>query len=49
MVGDGKAPSDPSDGSGILQVHPKNFLPLYAIETSLDMAEWCICQPVRCH
>jgi phage terminase large subunit-like protein len=29
MVGDGKQPSDPSAGSGILQVHPKDFLPLY--------------------
>jgi phage terminase large subunit-like protein len=29
MVGDGKAPSDPSAGSGILQVHPKDYLPLY--------------------
>jgi predicted phage terminase large subunit-like protein len=29
MVGDGKEPSNPSAGSGILQVHPKDFLPLY--------------------
>jgi phage terminase large subunit-like protein len=29
MVGDGKAPCDPNAGSGILQVHPKDFLPLY--------------------
>lgn len=29
MVGDGKAPSDPMAGSGILQVHPKDFLPKY--------------------
>lgn len=29
MVGDGKAPCDPLAGSGILQVHPKDFLPLY--------------------
>lgn len=29
MVGDGKAPSDPNAGSGILQVHPKDFCPKY--------------------
>jgi phage terminase large subunit-like protein len=29
MVGDGKQPSDPKAGSGILQVHPKDFLPHY--------------------
>lgn len=29
MVGDGKAPSNPNAGSGILQVHPKDFLPHY--------------------
>lgn len=29
MVGDGKTPSDPNAGSGILQVHPKDFLPHY--------------------
>lgn len=29
MVGDGKAPSDPTAGSGVLQVHPKDFLPHY--------------------
>jgi phage terminase large subunit-like protein len=29
MVGDGKEPSNPSAGSGILQVHSKDFLPLY--------------------
>lgn len=29
MVGDGKATSDPTAGSGILQVHPKDFRPVY--------------------
>ena len=29
MVGDGKATSDPSAGSGLMQVHPKDFLPTY--------------------
>jgi phage terminase large subunit-like protein len=29
MVGDGKAASDPEAGSGILQVHPKDFCPTY--------------------
>jgi len=29
MVGDGKAPSDPTAGSGILQVHHPDFLPNY--------------------
>jgi len=29
MVGDGKTTSDPSAGSGLMQVHPKDFLPTY--------------------
>lgn len=29
MVGDGKATSDPTAGSGILQIHPKDFRPIY--------------------
>ena len=29
MVGDGKMASDPTAGSGILQVHPKDFRPTY--------------------
>ena len=29
MVGDGVEPSNPAMGSGILQVTPKDFLPLY--------------------
>jgi predicted phage terminase large subunit-like protein len=29
MVGDGKAPSDPRAGSGLLQIHPKDFRPTY--------------------
>lgn len=29
LVGDGKATCDPTAGSGILQVHPKDFLPNY--------------------
>ncbi len=29
LAGDGKMPSDPSAGSGILQVHPKEFRPVY--------------------
>jgi predicted phage terminase large subunit-like protein len=29
VVGDGKAVSDPTAGSGILQVHPKDFRPAY--------------------
>jgi phage terminase large subunit-like protein len=29
MVGDGKEPSNPAAGSGILQIHPKDFVPLY--------------------
>lgn len=29
MVGDGKAASDPSAGSGLLQIHPKHFRPTY--------------------
>lgn len=29
MVGDGKPPSDPTAGSGILQVHPPEFCPKY--------------------
>ena len=29
MVGDGKPTSDPGAGSGLLQVHPRDFLPLY--------------------
>jgi phage terminase large subunit-like protein len=29
MVGDGKAASDPRAGSGLLQIHPKDFRPTY--------------------
>jgi len=29
MVGDGKATSDPTAGSGLLQIHPKDYLPEY--------------------
>jgi len=29
MVGDGKMASDPTAGSGILQVHPKDYRPTY--------------------
>ncbi len=29
MVGDGKASSDPKAGSGLLQIHPKHFRPVY--------------------
>lgn len=29
MVGDGKATSDPRAGSGLLQIHPKDFRPIY--------------------
>lgn len=29
MVGDGKAVSDPKAGSGLLQIHPKDFRPTY--------------------
>jgi phage terminase large subunit-like protein len=29
MVGDGKASSDPTAGSGVLQVHPKEYCPTY--------------------
>ena len=29
MVGDGKAASDPKAGSGLLQIHPKEFRPAY--------------------
>lgn len=29
MVGDGKEPSNPNAGSGLLQVHPKEFCPRY--------------------
>ena len=29
VVGDGKAVSDPSAGSGLLQIHPKEFRPIY--------------------
>jgi phage terminase large subunit-like protein len=29
MIGDGKAASDPTAGSGILQIHPKDFRPIY--------------------
>jgi phage terminase large subunit-like protein len=29
MVGDGKAASDPRAGSGLLQIHPKDFRPIY--------------------
>lgn len=29
MVGDGKAASDPRAGSGLLQIHPKDFRPVY--------------------
>jgi predicted phage terminase large subunit-like protein len=29
MVGDGKTTSDPRAGSGLLQIHPKEFRPLY--------------------
>ena len=29
MVGDGKATCDPTAGSGIMQVHPKDYLPTY--------------------
>jgi phage terminase large subunit-like protein len=29
MVGDGKAVSDPRAGSGLLQIHPKEFRPIY--------------------
>lgn len=29
MVGDGKAASDPKAGSGLMQIHPKDFRPIY--------------------
>jgi phage terminase large subunit-like protein len=38
VVGDGKEPCNPSAGSGILQVHPKDFLPLY--ESSKRRLVW---------
>jgi phage terminase large subunit-like protein len=31
VVGDGKEPSNPTAGSGILQVHPKDFCPEYSV------------------
>ena len=38
MVGDGKAVSDPSAGSGILQVHPEDYRPIY--ESSKRRLTW---------
>jgi len=38
VVGDGKAASDPTAGSGILQVHPKDYRPVY--ESSKRRLTW---------
>jgi predicted phage terminase large subunit-like protein len=38
MVGDGKATSDPKAGSGLLQIHPKDFRPVY--EPSKRQLTW---------